>query len=107
MRQRLLLALFGLGLALAAAQAHAATPGDPFEPVNRKIFTSSMAAERKYFEPLAKLYHKLTPGALGDAIHNALTNLGEPVVVINDLLQVRLGHALHDGERLIIDSTYG
>lgn len=104
--RRHLLALLAVGLALAT-QARAQTPGDPYEKLNRRIFDSSMAADRKYFLPAARRFHSLTPGVLGQAIHNFVTNLSEPIAVGNDILQLRLKRGADDLARLITNTTFG
>lgn len=107
MRPRHFLAIVGLGAMMAAASAHAATPDDPFERINRRAYESSMGADRSVFLPLAKLYHWLTPGPLGAALHNFVTNLSEPAIVANDLLQVRISRAARDVARIVLDTTIG
>lgn len=107
MRPRLLIVLAGLGAAFVVGQAHAATPGDPFEATNRRLYNGGVSADRKYFLPLARLYHKLTPGPIGVVIHNVITNLSEPVVIANDVLQARMNQAAHDTVRLILNSSFG
>jgi len=104
--RRHLLALLAVGLAMAA-EAHAQTPADPYEKLNRRIFDASMAADRKYFLPVARRFHSLTPGVLGLAIHNFVTNLSEPIVVGNDILQLRLKRGADDLARLITNTTFG
>jgi len=114
LRPRRLFALLAVGMAMAA-QAHAQpagqamghTPGDPLEKWNRKFFAASMAADKKYFLPISRLYQKLTPGVLGLAIHNFVTNLGEPVIVGNDILQGRLRRGADDFARLVTNTTFG
>jgi phospholipid-binding lipoprotein MlaA len=90
-----------------ATHAHAQTPGDPYEKLNRRVFDSSMALDRKYFLPLAKRFHSLTPGVLGLAIHNFVTNLSEPIVIGNDILQFRLKRGANDLARLVTNTTFG
>jgi phospholipid-binding lipoprotein MlaA len=104
--RRHLLALLAVGLAMAT-QAHAQTPDDPYEKLNRRVFDSSMAADRKYFLPIARRFHSLTPGLLGLAIHNFVVNLSEPIVVGNDILQFRLKRGADDLARLITNTTFG
>lgn len=108
MRPRLVFASVGLGLALGAASVvEAATPGDPFESFNRRIYGSSSDADRRFLLPLARLYRMLTPGPIGKALHNIFTNLGEPVVIFNDVLQVRLKQAADDTVRFTANSLVG
>ncbi|HUO12278.1 MAG TPA: MlaA family lipoprotein [Caulobacteraceae bacterium] len=82
-------------------------PEDPYEAMNRRFYASHNGLDRTIFLPLAKLYRALTPGFIGEAIHNALTNLHEPVIVANDILQGRLGHAAEGVWRLAANSTVG
>ena len=107
MRPRHLFALAGLGAALIAGHVRAQTPGDPFENTNRRFYAAAMSANRNYVRPVAHLYGALAPGAIGRAIHNFITNLSEPVVVGNDLLQLRLRRAGDDFARLVTNSTFG
>jgi phospholipid-binding lipoprotein MlaA len=107
LRPRQLFALASLGAALLAGQARAQTPGDPFEKTNRGFYAATLSANRAYVRPIARLYAALAPGPIGQAIHNFITNLGEPVVVANDLLQLRLRRASDDLARLLTNTTFG
>ena len=83
------------------------TPGDPYEQLNRQFYASSIAVDQKYFLPLSRAYHALTPGVLGLAIHNFVTNLSEPVVIGNDLLQGRFRRGADNFARLVTNTTFG
>jgi phospholipid-binding lipoprotein MlaA len=108
LRPRLFLALVGFGTVVGAvAPAWAGSPDDPWEHLNRRFYDLSMGADRSVFQPLARLYHALTPGPIGAALHNMVTNLSEPVVVANDVLQARIGRAVRDAARIVLDSTVG
>jgi phospholipid-binding lipoprotein MlaA len=107
LRPRLFIALVGFGAALVAADVRAQTPDDPYEGLNRRFYASAMHVDERYFQPLVRVYHALTPGLIGLAIHNLITNLGEPVVIVNDVLQVRLHAAAHDMVRLAANTTFG
>jgi phospholipid-binding lipoprotein MlaA len=107
LRPHLLLTLVGFGAALAAADARAQTPDDPYEHMNRRFYASAMHVDQRYFRPVVRFYHALTPGLIGRAIHNIITNLGEPVVIANDVLQARLHAAAHDTVRFAANSTFG
>ena len=58
---------------------------DPFEPINRAIFSFNNVADRIVLEPIAKGYKKL-PSPLQTGISNFLSNLRAPLVVLNQLL---------------------
>jgi phospholipid-binding lipoprotein MlaA len=107
LRPRLLITLIGFAAALAAAEARAQTPDDPYEGINRRFYASAMHVNEKYFTPLVRLYHALTPGLIGVAIHNMITNLNEPVVIVNDVLQVRLKAAARDTFRVAANTSLG
>jgi phospholipid-binding lipoprotein MlaA len=109
-----LFVVVGFGLALAVgeagqvfAQPVAAAPEDPYERFNRRIYEQSTGADTRFFLPVAKTYHRLTPGLIGKAIHNFLTNLSEPVIIANDILQARFKAAGHDFLRLTANSLAG
>ena len=57
---------------------------DPFEPVNRAIFSFNNVADRVVLEPIAKGYEKL-PSPIQSGINNFLSNLRAPLVVVNQL----------------------
>jgi phospholipid-binding lipoprotein MlaA len=82
-------------------------PEDPFESMNRGFYASHNGLDKTFFLPLAKLYRFLTPGFIGEAIHNGLVNLTEPVVIANDVLQARFHRAGQDALRLTANSTAG
>ncbi|HEY5289465.1 MAG TPA: VacJ family lipoprotein, partial [Caulobacteraceae bacterium] len=106
MRARLIAA--GVALALVSAlSAQAATRGDPFEAFNRGQFNLQQALERRFLAPLASIFRHLTPGPIGKAIHNILVNLSEPVVVMNDMLQIRPARAGAASIRFVVNSTAG
>jgi phospholipid-binding lipoprotein MlaA len=106
-RPRHLLVFAGLGAAFFAAQAHAQTPGDPYEKLNRRLYAGAISAQRQFVRPIARVYRGLTPGPLGQMLHNFITNLGEPEVVANDLLQLRIRRAGDDLARLVTNSIFG
>jgi phospholipid-binding lipoprotein MlaA len=107
LRPRLLITLIGFGAAFAAADARAQTPDDPYEGINRAFYASTMHVSRTFVAPLARLYHALTPGLIGVAIHNMIVNLSEPVVIANDVLQLRLKAAARDTFRVAANTSLG
>ena len=66
-----------------------------------------MELDQRYFLPVTRLYQSLAPGVLGLAIHNFVTNLSEPVVIGNDLLQLRLRRGADDLARMVTNTTFG
>jgi phospholipid-binding lipoprotein MlaA len=100
--------LAGLTIACVATQAHAqATPGDPWEKMNRRGFAIHQVLDRILIGPIAAVYHALTPGPIGRGLHNMLTNLSEPEVTINNILQGRFRRADISALRFVFNSTIG
>jgi phospholipid-binding lipoprotein MlaA len=91
-----------------SAQEPAAAPNpDPWESVNRSIYTFNDYADRYFLKPIAKGYDWIAPQFLQDGVHNMFDNVGEVGNILNGLLQAKFGHALNDSGRLLINSTVG
>ena len=79
---------------------------DPFETVNRSIFSFNNVADRIVLEPIAKGYKKL-PSTVQSGINNFFSNLRAPLVVVNQLLQGQGENAIQSSGRFIVNSTVG
>jgi len=102
------MAAASLLLSLLGPVAHAATPAnDPFERFNRHGFAIQQSLTRRGLGIIGVLFRALTPGPIGKAIHNVLVNLSEPVVFINDVLQLRPARAGAAAVRFVANSTVG
>jgi len=80
---------------------------DPYESMNRKIFEFNRTFDRQIFKPLSSAYQFVMPDPLEDGVSNAMRNLREPWVFINDILQFKIGRALTTLSRFTINSTIG
>lgn len=105
-----------LGLALAGCATPPRDPAeraafeanhDPLEPLNRKIFAFNQAFDRCLVKPVAKTYVRVVPAPGRAGLHNFIQNLGEPIVLGNDLLQADFRRAAKTAGRFLIDSTIG
>ncbi|MFQ6571771.1 MlaA family lipoprotein [Pseudomonas sp. UM16] len=90
---------------LGAAQA--ATEEDPWESINRPIFTFNDTVDTYALKPLAKGYQAVTPQFLEDGIHNMFLNLGDVTNLANNILQLKPHAAGVDTARLIVNTTFG
>jgi len=90
-----------------AAAARQATPGDPFEGFNRKVFAVNQTLDKFLFRPVAVAYRRWLPRPVRDALHNALKNWDEPSVAVNDLAQRRVSDAGKASYRFAVNSTVG
>jgi len=80
---------------------------DPFEPTNRTIFEINMALDEAVMVPVAEGYRDTLPDWLRESIHNILSNLQEPYVAGNDLLQGNPRAAADALGRFFVNSTFG
>lgn len=89
------------------AQAEAKLTNDPLEPMNRTIFDVNDFLDRLLIRPLAELYRATVPPGLRDRVANVVSDMKEPVIFANDLLQGRLNSAGTSLERFGINTTLG
>jgi len=81
-------------------------PGDPLEGLNRPLFGLGQALDHGLLRPLVRGYQH-SPGLLRRALHNVLQNADEPLVLLNDVMQGRLGTAARTAVRFVSNSTLG
>lgn len=91
------------------ALVDARIPGisDPLAPINRISYAISQPIDRFILRPAALTYKAVVPHPLRDGARNAIRNLNDPLIVFNDLLQLRPGRALRSTVRFILNSTLG
>ncbi|MGA7490307.1 MAG: VacJ family lipoprotein [Xanthobacteraceae bacterium] len=76
---------------------------DPNEAVNRHV----MAANQQVLRPVSELVKTAIPGPLSDRLHDFNSNLREPRIFVNNVLQGRFEGAAHTGARFLLNSTFG
>lgn len=96
-----------MALAVFGASSLQAAEQDPWESVNRAIFTFNDKVDTYTLKPLAQGYQKITPNFVEDGIGNVFSNLGDVVVLTNDLLQGKVRDAGIDTSRILFNSTFG
>jgi phospholipid-binding lipoprotein MlaA len=82
-------------------------PRDPWEGMNRATYKFNDGFDRNIFKPVAKGYRKVLPQFARTGIHNFFTNLGYPIVMLNDLLQAQFKAFASDTGRLVLNTTVG
>jgi phospholipid-binding lipoprotein MlaA len=80
---------------------------DPFEPINRVSYAITQPIDRFLIRPAALAYKKIVPHPVRDGARNFIRNLYEPVVFLNDLLQLRPKRALHTAARMSLNFVLG
>jgi phospholipid-binding lipoprotein MlaA len=82
-------------------------PADPLEKFNRGIFAFNKDVDNALLKPLAETYKNVTPKPIDQGITNFFNNIGEVVIIANDLLQLKFDQAASDTSRLLVNSTAG
>ena len=96
-----------LGLSLAGCATNADTPMDPLEPANRFFFDINQRLDRHAALPAATYYNENVPHRVRATFHNVIENLGGPVTVANNILQIDFRHAGIAAARFVVNSTLG
>jgi phospholipid-binding lipoprotein MlaA len=90
--------------ACAGAHRDASLPvSDPNEQTNREV----MAANQAVMRPVSEAVKAVIPGPVHDRLHDLNSNLKEPRIFVNDVLQLRFEAAAHTAGRFIVNSTVG
>ena len=80
---------------------------DPWEKFNRKMHRFNNAVDRSIAKPLARGYVKAVPRPMRLGIGNFFENLGQPLTLVNSLLQGKPGRAAQALGRFLMNSTLG
>jgi phospholipid-binding lipoprotein MlaA len=92
---------------IASLPGDAAPVSDPLEKMNRSTFERNMRFNHSVIYPAAKAYHNIVPEQVRTSVGNFVTNLNEPFVFANDVLQLRVGAAATTVGRFAVNSTVG
>lgn len=108
-RQILILAAAAALVACAGNQPNkgSRSPADPWEGLNRPIYSFNQGIDTVLFKPLAKGYEFIVPSFMRQGVTNFSRNLRTPLVAISNLLQGKGGAAMTDAGRFITNSTFG
>ena len=80
---------------------------DPLEDMNRKIFAFNEVLDEWLFEPVTRGYRFIVPEPGRRAVHNFFLNLESPVLLLNQLLQLRPEAAATTVGRFALNTTAG
>lgn len=96
--------------ACATSQPGGPRPGginDPHEAGNRKVHAFNRGLDKVLVRPAARGYSQLLPDEIEDTVGNFATNLGQPSVVVNSLLQGDLKGAGISTVRFVFNTVIG
>lgn len=88
-------------------QAREQVAGDPLEGLNSDTYQVVSKVDEAVIEPVAMAYRDGLPHQIRDALSNFFSNLREPIVALNYLLQFKPGKAAETVARFAINSTLG
>ena len=99
--------LAAFSLTACASRELAQETGDPFEPTNRAIFAVNQTLDEAVIGPGARAYDAVTPDPVQTGVRNFMTNLNQPVVFANALLQGDVEAAGDTVGRFLMNTTIG
>jgi phospholipid-binding lipoprotein MlaA len=94
-------------LASTADEAEPKAIADPNETFNRSVFDNNQQFNHDVLYPVAKSYNENVPEGVRDRIDAFTTNLAEPMVFANNILQLRPQAAATTLGRFALNSTFG
>ena len=106
MKQILIILLLGFNAGCTTLDGPA-NPDDPFEGFNRSMYSFNETLDDYAMKPIAEGYQAITPDAVDTGITNFFSNLGDVLVLINDLLQLKFDQAISTSARIVFNSTFG
>ncbi len=80
---------------------------DPFEGINRVIFSFNDGAYKKVIQPFTRQYVRIVPIEGRKGIANFFDNLGYPVRLAGSVLQLKLGRATQETGKFLVNTTAG
>ncbi|WP_010215767.1 MlaA family lipoprotein [Sphingomonas sp. PAMC 26621] len=86
---------------------HHRTKGDPLEGFNRVMFSINQVFDRILFRPVAMAYKTVVPKVARKGIRHFFSNIGEPLVFANDVLQLKPRRAVQTLGRFVVNTTVG
>ena len=82
-------------------------PEDPFESINRPLYSFNRALDKAILRPAAKGYDAITPEPVQTGVSNFFENLDDVVTAVNGLLQGKVAQSGSDTLRVVVNSTIG
>jgi phospholipid-binding lipoprotein MlaA len=76
---------------------------DPHEAANRDV----LATNQRVLGPVSEAVKTAVPGPVHDRLHDLNSNLKEPRIFLNNVLQLRLDAAARTAGRFVVNSTVG
>lgn len=102
-----LVVLVACGLSACGGPQVASGVYDPFEAQNRAVHAENVKLDKGLLRPVAGVYGTVLPQGARDSIGRFADNVALPGIIVNDLLQLKIGNALHNSVRFVLNTTVG
>ncbi len=80
---------------------------DPFQSYNRAVHSFNQGFDRTVATPVAETYQTVMPDWADKGVTNFFGNLGDVLVLSNNLLQFKFQQAASDAARILFNTTAG
>jgi len=80
---------------------------DPLVSFNRSVYSFNDTADKIVLKPISQAYHYVIPDPAERSVGRFFNNLGEPLNIVNNLLQGKVDGALNSTYRFAVNSTIG
>jgi len=80
---------------------------DPYEAHNRAVHAQNLKLDQILVKPASNTYGHILPEPVRNGVANFAGNVNLPGVVVNDLLQLKIGDALSNSSRFLFNTTLG
>ena len=104
MKGLLVLMLFSLA---GCATTGEGDPRDPFEGWNRGVYKFNDKFDDYLARPVAETYEDWVPREVRDRVRNFFSNLADPFIGVNNMLQGKLTEGVEDWWRFLLNTTVG
>lgn len=103
----LLLSIVLLAACASSSKVTEKHPDDPFESLNREIYTLNKGLDTFIFKPIASIYYMAVPTPVRKGVTNFFSNVGDITVFANKVLQLQIHDAVRTAARFGMNSTFG
>lgn len=83
------------------------SPRDPFEPMNRAIYSFNDGVDTALIRPVAEGYRAVLPAFVRTGVSNVFANINDVLIALNNLLQGKFVNAISDVGRVVVNTTVG
>lgn len=107
MRRVFAIVILVLGAGCASVPEEERDPRDPFEGFNRGVYKFNDTFDEYLARPVARAYVKVLHQEIRSRIGNFFSNLADPLIGVNNILQGKLAEGASDWARFAFNSTFG